>query len=76
MTALKIASSLYIVQAGIGLAAGFTIPWLQLLQDAPAQLCSVSEARVAAWADQDAERERQRAAGASQDGPDFPAAEF
>jgi hypothetical protein len=76
MTVLKIATSLYIVQAGIGLAAGFTIPWLALLQDPPAPLCSVSEARIAAWGDQDAEREEQRARGTCQERPDFSAADF
>ncbi len=29
MNALKIAAALYIIQAGVGFAVGFTIPWLQ-----------------------------------------------
>jgi hypothetical protein len=32
MTILKIASALYFIQAAIGFAAGFMIPWLQLFQ--------------------------------------------
>jgi hypothetical protein len=29
MSAVKIAAALYIIQAGLGIAIGFTIPWLQ-----------------------------------------------
>jgi hypothetical protein len=29
MTILKIAGTLYLIQAAIGFAVGFTIPWLQ-----------------------------------------------
>jgi hypothetical protein len=32
MTPLKIATALYLIQAGIGIAAGFIIPWLQFFQ--------------------------------------------
>jgi hypothetical protein len=32
MTPLKIVTSLYLIQAGIGLAAGLIIPWLQFFQ--------------------------------------------
>jgi len=32
MTIFKIAAWLYLIQAAIGFAAGFTIPWLQLFR--------------------------------------------
>jgi hypothetical protein len=32
MTPLKIATSLYLIQAGIGVAAGLILPWLQFFQ--------------------------------------------